>query len=230
MITLVSKKAGKAISFDDPNDAGVFKDAVRMVSSVSSFKNTIPSDWEEYKRGSLEFNPPKKPDYRQSTKAFKNMTDEVDKDDPDVRSMHKNLMSFIGNTAFDIKRTKMKENKKQKIREGLADLAAKAEQDHEIQMARSELYKLSKYSIKLHDLLKTVSEAEGLQAWQQSYITKAAEYIDAVYHDLSYEKSMDSEISVDMENAQSVEENKAVKDYTRTLSSKLAETIKKRKK
>jgi len=26
MITLVSKKAGKAISFDDPNDAGVFKD------------------------------------------------------------------------------------------------------------------------------------------------------------------------------------------------------------
>jgi len=96
-------------------------------------------------------------------------------------------------------------------------------------MARSELYKLSKYSIKLHDLLKTISEAEGLQAWQQSYITKAADYIDAVYHDLSYEKSMDSEISVDMENAQSVKENKAVKDYTRTLSNKLAETIKKRK-
>lgn len=119
---------------------------------------------------------------------------------------------------------------KKQIQEGLAELAAKAEQDHEIQMARSELYKLSKYSIKLHDLLKTVSEAEGLQAWQQSYITKAADYIDAVYHDLSYEKSMDSEISVDMENAQSVKENKAVKDYTRTLSSKLAETIKKRKK
>lgn len=125
----------------------------------------------------------------------------------------------------------MKKTNIQKIQEGLADLADKCEKDHEVQMARSELYKLSKYSMKLHDLLKSVSESEGLQAWQQSYITKAADYIDAVYHDLSYEKSMDSEISVDIDAADSMKkESKFAKEYNKKLSSKLAETIKKRKK
>jgi ribosome assembly protein YihI (activator of Der GTPase) len=124
----------------------------------------------------------------------------------------------------------MKENKKQKIREGLADLAAKAEQDHEIQMARSELYKLSKYSIKLHDLLKTVSEAEGLQAWQQSYITKAADYIDAVYHDIEYEKSVDAEIGNGIDSAEAeitaepVEES-VKSPYITELSQKLNKKI-----
>ena len=44
---------------------------------------------------------------------------------------------------------------KNKVNEGgLADLAQRAEQDHEVQMARSDLYKLAKYSIKLHEMLK----------------------------------------------------------------------------
>jgi ribosome assembly protein YihI (activator of Der GTPase) len=117
----------------------------------------------------------------------------------------------------------MKENKKQKIREGLADLAAKAEQDHEVQMARSELYKLSKYAIKLHDLLKTVSEKEGLQAWQQSYITKAADYIDAVYHDLEYEKSIESEVNsgIDQAEEEIARESKYKKSLSKILEAKL---------
>ena len=98
---------------------------------------------------------------------------------------------------------------KKAIREGLADLAHKAEKDHEVQMARSELYKLSKYAIKLHDLLKSVSEAEGLQAWQQSYITKAADYIDAVYHDLEYEQEIGRENDVEIDDAEAVEEGLA---------------------
>lgn len=115
---------------------------------------------------------------------------------------------------------------KQKIREGLADLAAKAEKDHEVQMARSELYKLSKYSMKLHDLLKTVSEAEGLQAWQQSYITKAADYIDAVYHDLSYEKSIENEINAGIDGA---EMEKAANEYKESLSRMLESRLKRAK-
>ena len=47
------------------------------------------------------------------------------------------------------------------IKEGLADLAQRAEMDHEVQMARSDLYKIAKYAIKLHEMLKNVSEAEG---------------------------------------------------------------------
>ena len=73
------------------------------------------------------------------------------------------------------------------IREGLADLAGRAEADHEVQMARADLYKIAKYAIKLHDMLKGVSEAEGLEGWQQAKITKAADYVSSVYHNLDYD-------------------------------------------
>ena len=75
------------------------------------------------------------------------------------------------------------------LKEGLGDLAHRAEQDHEVQMARAELYKLAKYSIKLHEMLKSVSEAEGLEGWVQSKITKAAADIGSVYHHLDYQES-----------------------------------------
>ena len=75
------------------------------------------------------------------------------------------------------------------VLEGLADMADMAERDHEVQMARAELYKIAKYSIKLHEMLKGVSEAEGIEGWMQSKITKAADYIGSVYHTLDYDKS-----------------------------------------
>ena len=75
------------------------------------------------------------------------------------------------------------------IREGLGDLAHAAEKDHEVQMARADLYKLAKYAIKLHDMLKGVSEAEGLEGWVQSKITKSADMIGSVYHHMDYENS-----------------------------------------
>lgn len=77
-----------------------------------------------------------------------------------------------------------------KIKEGLADLADRAERDHEVQMARADLYKLAKYAIKLHDMLKGVSEAEGIEGWQQAKITKAADYISSVYHAMDYDQNM----------------------------------------
>jgi len=73
------------------------------------------------------------------------------------------------------------------VKEGLGDLAHRAEMDHEVQMARADLYKIAKYAIKLHDMLKGVSEAEGLEGWQQAKITKAADYIGSVYHNLDYD-------------------------------------------
>ena len=75
-----------------------------------------------------------------------------------------------------------------KLKEGgLGDLAHAAERDHEVQMARADLYKVAKYAIKLHDMLKTVSEAEGIEGWKQSKITKAADYIGSVYHAMDYD-------------------------------------------
>lgn len=76
-----------------------------------------------------------------------------------------------------------------KTNEGLADLAHKAEKDHEVQMARAELYKVAKYAIKLHEMLQGVSEQEGLEGWVASKITKSADYIGSVYHHMDYQIS-----------------------------------------
>jgi len=98
--------------------------------------------------------------------------------------------------------------------EGLADMADVVERDHEVQMARSDLYKLAKYSIKLHEMLKSISEHEGLEGWQQSKITKAADYISSVYHALDYDMKF-------AENSQPKSTS-----YTDQLSEKLAEAKK----
>lgn len=87
------------------------------------------------------------------------------------------------------KETQMKS--KDLIQENLADEASKVEQDHEVQMARAQLYKIAKYSIKLHEMLKNVSEQEGLEGWVQSKITKASDYIGAVYHNMDYEQKFE---------------------------------------
>ena len=76
---------------------------------------------------------------------------------------------------------------RKKVQEGLSDMAMKAEMDHEVQMARSDLFKIAKYAVELHDMLKSVSEAEGIEGWQQSKITKAADYLGSVYHSMDYE-------------------------------------------
>jgi hypothetical protein len=77
-----------------------------------------------------------------------------------------------------------------KISEGLSELADTTDRDHEIQMARAELYKIADYAIQLHNLLRNISEEEGLEAWQQSKITKAADYVGSVFHALSYDKKV----------------------------------------
>jgi hypothetical protein len=77
----------------------------------------------------------------------------------------------------------------EEVKEGLGELADAAERDHEVQMARADLYKLAKYAIKLHNMLKGISEAEGLEGWVQAKITKAAADIGSVYHHLDYQES-----------------------------------------
>ena len=71
--------------------------------------------------------------------------------------------------------------------EDLGQMAHKVEQDHEVQMARSDLYKAAKYSIKLHERLKNISEEEGLEGWVAAKITKASDYLSSVYHYMDYE-------------------------------------------
>jgi hypothetical protein len=74
------------------------------------------------------------------------------------------------------------------IKEDISQDAQHMERDHEVQMARSDLYKTANYAIKLHAILKGISEEQGLDGWMQAKITKAADYISSVYHALEYDQ------------------------------------------
>ena len=74
-----------------------------------------------------------------------------------------------------------------KVSEAIVDHAGTADSDHEVQMARSDLYNIADKALKLHKILKNISEQEGLQGWQQAKITKAADYMDSVFSSLNYE-------------------------------------------
>ena len=98
------------------------------------------------------------------------------------------------------------------ITEGLAELAGAAERDHEVQMARAELYKIAKYAIKLHEILKGVSEAEGIEGWMQSKITKSADYMSSVYHSMDYENKFSGDPEQDLNASYEDLEEKETKE------------------
>ncbi len=127
--------------------------------------------------------------------------------------------------TYKIEKKAVADKKKKTVKEGLGDLASAAERDHEVQMARADLYKLAKYAIKLHDMLKTVSEAEGIEGWQQAKITKAADYISSVYHALDYDmKFAESNSTANvLTRAKDVVES----NYTAKLAERVYKTLKK---
>jgi hypothetical protein len=59
--------------------------------------------------------------------------------------------------------------------------------DHEVQMAKSDLYRAAHSAAALEKMLGRISEQEGLEGWVQAKITKAADYLESVYHYLDYE-------------------------------------------
>jgi hypothetical protein len=62
-------------------------------------------------------------------------------------------------------------------------------EDHEIQMANSELQSIGKNAEDLLQLVQRYSEEQGLEAWQQSKITKAADYLNSVLQSINGEQS-----------------------------------------
>ena len=66
------------------------------------------------------------------------------------------------------------------ITEGLSDDAQFVDKDHEIQLARAQLYNLASDAIALYKALKSISEEQGLDGWVQSKITLAQDYISEI--------------------------------------------------
>ena len=137
--------------------------------------------------------------------------------------------------------------KHKELKEGLADLAQRVEQDHEVQMAKSDLYKAAKYSIKLHELLKNVSEEKGLEGWVAAKITKASDYLSSVFHYMDYDMMDETKEAVAESMACDCDKNCACggnctdncnchpgcntptkEDYKASLQNKLSEQLKKK--
>ena len=64
----------------------------------------------------------------------------------------------------------------------------------ESSMAKSQLYHIASYAI---ELMKMIQDGEQLDAWVQSKITKAADYIDSVKHYMEGEKALEIEEKLD---------------------------------
>jgi hypothetical protein len=58
--------------------------------------------------------------------------------------------------------------------------------DHEVEMARSDLFAAAKDAMRIFKILKDRSEEDGLMGWQQSYITLAADYLNSVADSIEY--------------------------------------------
>lgn len=99
---------------------------------------------------------------------------------------------------------KINESKIKKIiNEEMMMLDDKSHMDHideEGGMAKSQLYKMAKYAMMLHDALDDETQ---LEAWVQSKITIASEYLGKVKHYLEYELNLDLEDpELDMEDSE----------------------------
>lgn len=59
--------------------------------------------------------------------------------------------------------------------------------DHEVQMARSQMYSAAHAAIEIHRLLKDISEMQGIEGWVASKLTLASQYLESVRDYLKYE-------------------------------------------
>lgn len=64
--------------------------------------------------------------------------------------------------------------------------------DHEVEMAKTQLYFAAKAAIELHGVLKHITEEEGLEGWVQAKITKASDYLQAVHNYLLYQEKTEN--------------------------------------
>jgi hypothetical protein len=84
----------------------------------------------------------------------------------------------------------------------IAQEADDMHRDHEVQMARSQMYSAAQAAIEIHRLLRDVSEIEGLEGWVQSKLTLASQYLESVRDYMKYEAvSQEPEMMVFAEDA-----------------------------
>jgi hypothetical protein len=73
------------------------------------------------------------------------------------------------------------------LKEGFVEDANEVHEDHEVHMARSDLFHAAEDALSLHKLLKNVSEQQGLEGWVAAKITLAADYLNTVREYVEYQ-------------------------------------------
>jgi len=68
--------------------------------------------------------------------------------------------------------------------------------DHEVEMARSDLYAAAKDAQRIYKMIQNRTEDEGLMGWQQSYITLASDYLNSVADSLEHNHATEGLASV----------------------------------
>ena len=146
---------------------------------------------------------------------FESMAEDLNLSDQamDVIAMH------LDDMLADVMEIEGVRESKQPVKEGnMSDMAQEVEKDHEVQMARNDLYKSAKYAVAIHKMMKDISEMEGIDGWVASKITKAADYLGSVKHYMEGQMMADVELAVvpvagDMTDAMTVpEEDEAVEE------------------
>ena len=90
------------------------------------------------------------------------------------------------------------------------DLVAKdrSRVDHEVEMAKGDLYQAGKNALQIFAMLKHISEEEGLEGWVQEKIIKAADYLNVVREYLESKRLDDSIDGVSPSTKMFTSENK----------------------
>jgi hypothetical protein len=143
----------------------------------------------------------KKAGFKPDAKGSKNMVWEPASEKVMTQGSNQNLAEQLNSRYQQFKGHGMKLREFYELdnSEVVASKAKEMHKDHEVQMARSELYKAAKYAMDLHNMMKEIPQDTNLEAWVQAKITKAADHLASVKHYLEYEMLSTGEIGVEEE-------------------------------
>jgi hypothetical protein len=133
-----------------------------------------------------------------------------------------------GNSEVSVTQDTLKGNIKW-AKDGGPDIKGmqKEENDHEVSMARGELEAIADKATQLASMLQGKSdEGNPLEAWVQSKITKAKDYINSVSDYLIYNPDMKQNEEVELEEAMSDAQLKKVRDSYKDLKTISPEKVK----
>ena len=116
------------------------------------------------------------------------MLDPVGQEDDDINNDGKvdATDKYLKHRRDVIKKSMGKDESINEMLEDDTDEEPSNEGDHEGNMARAQLMSIKKSTEQLFNM---IGEDEGLEAWVQAKITKAADAINSVYHYMDYEKN-----------------------------------------